>query len=405
MRVLFLGMPKYYLLLLILLLLHTLPGCGSVDPDNPPNDVLDGPIPGLTMEQQRVHAAGDAAFNDEVFTPTSGLGPLFVASSCGACHPADGRGHPSTVLIRFGQSMPGANPWMGKGGPQLQQHAIPGFQPELLPAGVASARFLAPIVTGLGYLDAVTDHEILSWADEFDINGDGISGRPQRIPPPPYAMLRANADVDATGNVIGRFGRKATSYDLLQQTAVAYNQDIGITSALEPVDPHSQLPHDPEVSLQTINSVVFYLQTLRIPPRRNANAPEVLRGERVFTSIGCAACHRPTMTTGTSAIPQLSHVSFSPYTDLLLHDMGPELDDGYTEGNAERSEWRTTPLWGYGLSRKFQGGGLFLLHDGRARSLREAIEYHGGEGAAARARFRALPAHEQQDLEAFLESL
>ncbi len=372
----------------------------------PDNTLLDGPIPGLTFEEHRRHIAGDVAFNNVVFTPTTGLGPTFVASSCGACHPADGRGHPSTALVRFGQGAPGVNPWVGLGGPQLQQHAIPGFLPEQLPQGVPHSTFLAPIVTGLGYLDAVNDATILEWADEDDADGDGVSGRPNWIVPPPYVPIRPQSvsGPDAQSR-IGRFGRKAAVYGLLQQTAGAYNQDIGITSIFEPIDAHSNLEVDPEVSTKTINDVVFYLQTLKAPMRRDSASPNVLNGERLFTAIGCAACHRPTMTTGTSPLPYLSNQIIHPYSDLLLHDMGPELDDGYTEGTATTSEWRTTPLWGFGLSRDSQGGVLFLLHDGRAHSVSEAVEYHGGEGASARARFRALPAHEKADLEAFLESL
>lgn len=377
--------------------------CNSVQPEQP-DDVLDGVIPGLTQTQNRMHLAGDEAFNDEVFTAESGLGPVFVTSSCGACHPGDGRGHPSTALIRFGQSTPGANPWIGRGGPQLQQHALPGFRGEILPAGVPHSTFLAPIVTGLGYLDAVSDATILEYADEFDSNGDGISGRPNRLPPPPYVQLRPGSDIQSQG-VIGRFGRKASAVDLLHQTAVAYNQDIGITSEFEPIDAHTLLTTDPEVPTATINAVVFYLRTLRIPPRRNSNAPSVLRGEQLFTTVGCASCHRPTMVTSTSTIPQLAHQTIHPYTDLLLHDMGPELDDGYTEHDATSSEWRTTPLWGLGLSASSQGGRLFLLHDGRAHSLEEAIDYHGGEGAMARSRYRALTETEKQDLLHFLESL
>lgn len=370
----------------------------------PSADVLDGVVPGLSAEQNRRHIMGDLSFNDEVFTSANGLGPLFVASSCGSCHPGDGRGHPSTALIRFGQSAPGENVFLGKGGPQLQQHAIPGFMAETLPPGVSSATFLAPSATGLGFLDAVTDAAILEYADEHDANGDGISGRPNRVRIPDYVVLREGADV-AGGLVIGRFGRKASAYNLQQQTAVAYNQDIGITSELEPIDAHTNLRADPEVSLATINNVVFYLQTLKVPPRRNTSATDVIEGEALFTAIGCANCHRPSMTTGASAITSLAYKTIHPYSDLLLHDMGPELDDGYTEHQATTAEWRTTPLWGIGLSTSAQGGRMFLMHDGRAQSINEAIEFHGGEGAKAREQFRALPAHQKQQLVTFLESL
>jgi CxxC motif-containing protein (DUF1111 family) len=162
---------------------------------------------------------------------------------------------------------------------------------------------------------------------------------------------------------------------------------------------------DPEVGSSTVSAVVFYLKTLRPPPRRNAGDPDVLAGEALFGTIGCAGCHHPVLRTGAASIGPLHQVEFHPYTDLLLHDMGAELDDGYTEGVALTSEWRTAPLWGVGLAAASQGGRMHLLHDGRAAGFREAIELHGGEAAASRARFRALDAGEQEQLFRFLESL
>ena len=147
------------------------------------------------------------------------------------------------------------------------------------------------------------------------------------------------------------------------------------------------------------------MRTLKVPPRRNAGQPEVLAGEKLFIRIGCAKCHVPTLKTGLSDIAALSNQTFHPYTDLLLHDMGPELDDHYTEGSARTSEWRTAPLWGLGLAADAQGGQVFLLHDGRARSLEEAIKYHGGEAADSRAKFTEMPAQEQENLLSFLQSL
>jgi CxxC motif-containing protein (DUF1111 family) len=245
----------------------------------------------------------------------------------------------------------------------------------------------------------------MEWADPGDVDGNGISGTPNWVTMPEYVAKRPGTLESTDGYRIGRFGRKAAAGDLLHQTANAYNQDIGITSLFEPIDAHTNLEVDPEISTQTVNDVVFYLKTLKAPPRRDTSSASVKNGERIFTTIGCANCHRATMTTGASPLPYLANKVIHPYTDMLLHDMGPELDDGYTEGSALTSEWRTTPLWGFGLSRSSQGGAMFLLHDGRAHSIREAIEFHGGEGAQARALFRALPSHEVTDLEAFLESL
>ena len=154
-----------------------------------------------------------------------------------------------------------------------------------------------------------------------------------------------------------------------------------------------------------ITDVVFYLRTLKPPPRRDADDSEVAAGEAAFAQIGCARCHLPSLTTGASSIVPLNRVTFHPYTDLLLHDMGPELDDNYTEGQALTSEWRTAPLWGLGLAERSQGGDAFYLHDGRARSLVGAINLHGGEAAASRAAFQALPAATQSLVIRFLRSL
>jgi CxxC motif-containing protein (DUF1111 family) len=162
---------------------------------------------------------------------------------------------------------------------------------------------------------------------------------------------------------------------------------------------------DPEISSAVLNAVVFYLKTLRVPLRRNVDDPDVRAGEGHFVDIGCASCHLPSIETGFSEISPLSRVTVHPFTDLLLHDMGSELDDGYTEGRATTSEWRTTPLWGLGLSADFQGGQAFFMHDGRARTLAEAIGLHGGEGAASRERFQALSTEDQNRVLSFLRSL
>mgnify|MGYP001330076749 FL=1 len=151
--------------------------------------------------------------------------------------------------------------------------------------------------------------------------------------------------------------------------------------------------------------MVFYLKTLKAPIPRNQNDPDVVSGKQIFSRIQCAACHTPSMKTGYSPIEALSNKGFHPYTDLLLHDMGPGLDDGYTEGFAETSEWRTPPLWGIGLSENSQGGGLFLLHDGRARSIEEAILMHGGEAKNSRDEFNALSNQEKKQLLEFINSL
>ncbi len=378
--------------------------CEKMLPPEPDDDeVLDGPMDGLTPAQLSQFLKGDAAFS-ETFTIENGLGPIFVATSCISCHTGDGKGHPSTTLTRFGQTDSTGNRFLHLGGPQLQNRAIPGFTPEQIPMGATYSRFTPPAVTGLGFLALVSDEDILAMADPNDADGDGISGVPNWINIPSYIIPHTNA-VTQNGKYIGRFGKKAVTYNLLHQTVSAYSEDIGITSLFNPIDVFSGLEIDPEVSTQTVNDVVFYLQTLKAPVQRNRNDPEVIQGKNIFSQINCASCHRPSLKTGYSPIEALSNKEFYPYTDLLLHDMGSGLDDGYTEGSAKTSEWRTPPLWGLGLSPDSQGGQYFLLHDGRARSIEEAIQLHGGEAANSRMLYQNLSQQEKDALLKFLESL
>lgn len=393
------------------ILLSTLTGiicisCEEFLPAQPPDeDLLDGPLEGLLTEQQAVFLDGDIAFNDEVFTPETGLGAIFVSTSCGSCHAGDGKGHPFTTLIRFTPEQDSTgNTVLEQGPTQLQNRAIPGYLPEKIPEGVPFSKFTPPAVTGLGFLDLVSDADLLAMADPDDSDGDGISGTVNWNSIPSYVEVRNNAVVK-DGKYICRFGKKASVYDLLQQTATAYNQDIGITSLFEPIDVYTGFETDPEISSKTVHDVVFYLQTLKAPIQRMPNIPQVMAGKSIFTDLGCGGCHRPSLKTGFSSIEALSNKEFYPYTDLLLHDMGPGLDDGFTEGSAKTSEWRTPPLWGLGLSKNSQGGGYFLMHDGRAKSINEAILLHGGEGQNSKVAYIDLSEAERQKLISFLESL
>lgn len=382
-------------------------GCEKLGPEEPMEfELLDGPINGLSPSEQKQFLAGDIAFNDDVFNVEKGLGPLFVGTSCASCHSGDGKGHPFNQLLRFGNNdleLPNTLP-NGDGRNQIQNKAIPGFEPETVPDGVPFSILVAPAVTGLGLLDAVPDGNLLALADPMDEDGDGISGRPHYYLPPEFTKIREKS-VPHGDNYIFRFGKKASSYDLLHQTVSAYNQDIGITSLFDPIDPFSGLEEDPEISTQTLNQVVFYLKTLKAPIPRNQMDSDVIAGKELFQSVQCAACHTPTLTTGYSPIESLSFKEFHPYTDLLLHDMGPGLDDGFTEGNVETSEWRTPPLWGIGLSANSQGGLMFLLHDGRASSIEEAIEMHGGEANNSKAQYLSLTPEEKSQLIKFIKSL
>ncbi len=379
--------------------------CEEIIPAAPgDNELLDGPVNGLSHAEQAQFLAGDIAFNDEIFIPESGLGPVFVATSCGSCHAGDGKGHPFSTLTRFGQTDETGNQYLEQGGPQLQQRAIPGFTPETIPDGATFTQLMPPANTGLGFLDVVADADLLAMTVPFVFNGDTISGVPNWVTPPSYSTLR-NGAVEQGGKYIGRFGKKGSTYDLLQQTAKAYNQDIGIASTFEPIDTYSGIATDPEVSDKTIQDVVFYLKTLKAPIPRNQTNTDVLAGKQLFQDIGCTNCHKPELQTGYSPIMALSNKTIAPYTDLLLHDMGPLLDDGYTEGTALTNEWRTPPLWGLGLSPNSQGGQFFLMHDGRAHTIQAAIEMHGGEAASSRDQYLQLDQKEVDQLIKFLKSL
>ncbi|HYG53463.1 MAG TPA: di-heme oxidoredictase family protein, partial [Flavobacteriales bacterium] len=287
-----------------------------------------------------------------------------------------------------------------------------GYMPETIPAGAAHANFLPPPNTGLGFIDALTDADILANADPTDADGDGISGRanyvtaPWYFNPQPYHIM-------VNGKYIGRFGRKGAAVDLTNQTVNAYNQDMGITSEFamqEPyingvLSPYGDAAPDPEVASSELLNVVFYLRTLKAPVQRNKTDQDVINGKQIFLSTGCGKCHTESFTTGDCDIAALANKTIYPYSDFLLHDMGPGLDDGYTEGNALTSEWKTPPLWGLGLSKNSQGGSYFLLHDGRAHSIEEAITMHGGEATAVISTYNALSADAKAKLLKFLESL
>ena len=379
--------------------------CEKMLPKAPADDeILDGPLEGLTSAELAQFIRGDIAFNDEIFTADNGLGPVFVATSCGTCHAGDGKGHPFTTLTRFGQTDSTGNQYLHLGGPQLQNRAIYNYKPETIPAGATFSKFTPPANTGLGFVDAVTDADLLALADPNDANGDGISGRPNWISVPSYLVARPNS-ITQGGKYIGRFGKKAAAYDLVHQTVNAYNQDMGVVSSYEPYDTYNGQLLDPEVSNQTVIDVVVYLKTLKAPIQRNVSNPDVVAGKNIFMQINCGKCHVPELKTGYSPIQALANKTFFPYSDFLLHYMGAQLDDGYTEGTAATGEWRTPPLWGLGLSKNSQGGQYFLLHDGRAKSIEEAINLHGGEAQQSKTAFQQLTPSDKEKLVKFLESL
>jgi CxxC motif-containing protein (DUF1111 family) len=405
------------------------------------------PAPNLDAASFARHSAGDATFSLEFVAtpglPNSGLGPLFNNTACEGCHNGDGRGRPpnpgepfESMLFRV--SIPGAD---ANGGPkpagvfgtQLQLDAVPGDVPEAtasvayvgsvgrfgdgtsyslrvpryaftglvapLPSDLLVSPRVAPFNFGLGLLEAIPEATIRSRVEWNEARHDGILGR-----------VNVVYDVPLQTYVIGRFGWKANVGTLLHQAAGAFNGDMGITSSYFPAENcEGEYPdckrHAPEVIDKTIADVAFYTQTLGVPARRHLDDPQVRKGEYMFYAAGCDRCHVPTTVTGVlSGVPAVSNQTIHPYTDLLVHDMGPGLADYRPDFRASGREFRTPPLWGIGLVQTVNGH-TFFLHDGRARNLLEAVLWHGGEARAARERFKAMSAEARNALIAFLNSL
>jgi CxxC motif-containing protein (DUF1111 family) len=260
---------------------------------------------------------------------------------------------------------------------------------------------LAPPLIGLGLLEAVPEDAILQLAARAPVAG--IRGRVNRV-----------WDESQRKTVVGRFGLKANHGSLREQVAAAFINDIGLSTPVYPEQncrpvqtgcPELMAAGKPEITAARLAATELYLRALSVPNRRNADDPRVRRGEQLFAEVHCAVCHVPRLETGPFApMPLLAGQVIRPYTDLLLHDMGPGLADGRPDYLASGSEWRTPPLWGIGLSQTVNGAGAFL-HDGRARSFVEAILWHGGEAQASQQAFRGLVREDRAALVAFLESL
>jgi len=394
-----------------------------------------------------------------------GLGPLFNARACQNCHLKDGRGRPpenaqeDAVALFLRLSIPPQTeedkrklaehrtnviPDPVYGG-QLQNFALsghtaegrmtlrytqetvklaggekavlhrphygianPGYGP--LRADLMTSPRLAPQMIGLGLLEAIPEAEILAQADPEDRNGDGISGKPQQV----WSLEQQKV-------MLGRFGWKGGTPSVAQQSAEAFAGDMGLSTPLVPANSGDctsaqedclAAPHggDPqyggfEVPQSAFDLVAFYSRNLAVPMRREAGDAQVLRGKQIFSDIGCAACHRPSYTTGQiEGRPEHSGQKIWPYTDLLLHDLGDGLADHRPEGVASGREWKTPPLWGVGLSKTVTGG-IFLLHDGRAHSVLEAVLWHGGEAQSARDKVVSMSKSERAALIRFLNSL
>jgi CxxC motif-containing protein (DUF1111 family) len=436
-------------------------------------DIFSQPAANLTAQARQDFIVGNGLFRkDWVAAPASthasdGLGPLYNARSCQGCHVKDGRGTIPTfdgpdrsenmaLLMRL--SIPRPDPV--KGGPQVEVPELftfaeptygfqlqpfaatglpgegridityeevpvalnggetatllkpayrvrdPGYGP-MHPKVMMSPR-LAPPVIGLGLLEAIHEADILANARRDA--GDGVSGRPNRA-----------RDLATDQIVLGRFGWKAGQPSVGQQNAVAFFEDMGLSTPLLPTHhgdctvaqpnclamPHGAQPRlgKEEVPGKLAELVAVYAQNLGVPQRRDVDNPRILAGKQLFYASNCVACHVPKYVTRRDA-PRAEHrfQLIWPYTDLLLHDMGDGLADGRPEGDATGNEWRTPPLWGIGLTKTVNPQATWL-HDGRARNLLEAVLWHGGEATRARDRVVAMTPEERADLIRFLESL
>ena len=459
-------MKKFYIIGIVGLLVVSLSRCHKAElaPESAYDDRLSGgkatifdesshaftnAIEGMSARDERAHELGDQAFEVKFVAPPAtvfgGLGSIFNNVSCINCHRNDGEGFPSTgsatsgLLMRISQAGTDAHggPLAVDGyGTQIQDVSVLGYKPEanvqityteipfVYPDGTESSLRkpsyallnpyfpitvaymlsprLAPPVVGLGLIDNIPESTIRGFVDEGDKNGDGITGKVNMVYDP------------STGETkIGRYGLKANTPTLLLQVANAYQQDLGITSFINPNEssygqqqwPAATDQGKPELPDSILNFTTFYIRTLAVPARRNITDPDVQAGSAIFNQINCSGCHRPTIMTGPDLhLPQLSGQRIHPYTDVLLHDMGEGLSDDRPDFLATGREWRTQPLWGLGLLQKTTGT-AFYLHDGRARSIEEAILWHDGEAAKSKQAFTALSKSERAQLMKFLNSL
>jgi CxxC motif-containing protein (DUF1111 family) len=255
---------------------------------------------------------------------------------------------------------------------------------------------------GLGLLAAIMDDDILDNVDEFDADGDSISGKANYV-----------WNVEEERLTLGRFGWKANQPSLRQQIAGAFNGDLGVTSSLFPSENCNpwldcdamENGGEPELTDVQLDQQELYIAALSVPIRRNYKDVDVLKGKIIFSEIGCNNCHKEEFVTGDyEVLSQLSNQTIRPYTDLLLHDMGEGLADDSPDFLATGQEWRTPPLWGIGLIETVNGH-EFLLHDGRARDIEEAVLWHGGEAAKSQRNYRELCEADRTRLIKFLESL
>lgn len=401
------------------------------------------PIPGLTRAERDDFIAGRTLFVQSwVQAPAStqtrdGLGPLFNDRACENCHPQNGRSNPvdrqgnlsAGLLFRVG-SIQGPDPVYGG---QIQTMALPdvpveakvtrtlAFAPELpelitpkyhlqelgygelAPDSGISPR-IGGALAGLGLIEAVPVARWMELEDPDDRDGDGISGRVHWVDGGP-----------GQPKLMGRFGWKAEQPSLISQTASAYHDDMGLTSPLAPQTPCTSAQGaclaaknggDPEISQKALEQTAFYVQLLAVPrSEQRMPAKQWYANLARFERLGCASCHVPShQTAAQGVLAPLADIEIWPFTDLLLHDMGPDLADTRPLPMASAQEWRTPPLWGLGHYKSVNGHQA-LLHDGRAQGVASAIAWHGGEAQASRDAFFALSDAERLELVAFIEQL
>ena len=379
---------------------------------------------------RRVHHTdfGDGSHNESPnnsdFTELANtLGNNYVNRSCVACHAKNGRAVPpaegellTQYVVKVGDGSGNPHPQLGS---VLQPQSITGEpeagvsishwteadglrQPHYSFTGVIPTAYSAritPQLVGMGLLEAIPESDIAALADPTDVDGDGISGR-----------IRMVLDTETGQSRIGRFGWKAGKAKVKYQVAGALNTDMGVMTSVLPTPDCGELQSNcgltgPELSDQHLENLVSYVSLLGIRARRDLDNPVALQGEVLFGSAGCTGCHTPTIQTSKyHPHAELRDQTIHPYTDLLLHDMGPGLADNLPEGNASGAEWRTAPLWGIGLTAGVSGGEAYL-HDGRARTLTEAILWHSGEGEAAKQAFSSMSSSNKNAVITFLKTL
>lgn len=398
-------------------LLASLSACSTLDSEPPIDDdesverpradPFDVPIDGATREQLKAFFDGDDLFGVPLHE-ADGLGPHYTRSGCGACHERGGRGPGSALkmaVVEADGKTPSPDqsllPWGNTVHPLLAAGAATPILPPDDPRVRVTVRMGPPII-GRGYMEAVDDAEILRAAEAQSMREDGIRGRVNHV------VYRSEPNPDPTFNahrrgdvVIGRFGQKAKIATLDEFTADALQTDMGITSPLRPVEVPSPdgLSDDRkpgiDVTAESVNQRAMYMRLTAIPRRDGLGA----EGRALFEEVGCGACHQPSMRTRADyPILQLADIDAPIYSDMLLHDMGDALADGIVDGEAGPRDWRTAPLIGLRFYRTF-------LHDGRAKSVEEAIVLHGGEAAGSVARLQGLSPDDRAALLGFVNAL